>query len=305
MKVVEITGSQNNESPPEESLEELLEKAWALRQANFPPEIEINHPQKTTVISVTGHQCALNCAHCGRHYLEGMLTLEEGERRHRLEGNKSFLISGGSTGEGKVPFYQHLDRLRQLKRQGRLNFHVGLVDEEEARALAGLADAVSFDFVVDDASIQEVFGLKRRGEDYLRSYQLLRRYTPRVIPHLLVGLYRGQIAGEYRALGYLRELGATDLVFIVFRPTPGTRYAELPPPPPAEVARLLATARLWFPTTPITLGCMRPGGTYRMELDELALRAGVNKIVNPAPELATLAAARGLRVFTGDECCVL
>ncbi|MCL4426392.1 MAG: radical SAM protein [Firmicutes bacterium] len=285
-------------------LTELLEKAWALRQANFPPEIEMNHPHKTTVISVTGQKCSLNCAHCGHHYLEGMMNIEEGRRWHQEKENASFLISGGSTKEGKVPFYQYLEEIRRLKGLGRLNLHVGLVDDYEAKLLGDLADTVSFDFVVDDQSIREVFGLNRSGEDYLRSYQLLRKYT-RVTPHILVGLHQGRIAGEYRALAALREVGAQTLVFIVFRPTPGTRYALVAPPPPEEVASLLATARIMFPATPVILGCLRPGGSYRLKLDGLALRAGVNKIVNPAPELADLARTMGLTVIGGDECCVL
>ena len=74
--------------------------------------------------------------------------------------------------------------------------------------------------------------------------------------------------------------------FIVFRPTPDTALERSSPPPLEEVARGLATARAAFPQTPLYLGCLRPGGVYRDKRDCLALRAGINKIVQPAPAAA-------------------
>jgi len=50
---------------------------------------------------------------------------------------------------------------------------------------------------------------------------------------------------------------------------------------------------------------MRPGGEYRSRLDALAVRAGVNGIVQPAPAARRLAASLGLEAVPGDECCVL
>jgi uncharacterized radical SAM superfamily protein len=67
----------------------------------------------------------------------------------------------------------------------------------------------------------------------------------------------------------------------------------------------MLAARRKLPDTPIHLGCMRPGGRYRRELDPLAVRAGVNKIVNPAPAAVQLAAEFGLSVRWENECCVI
>jgi len=162
---------------------------------------------------------------------------------------------------------------------------------------------VSFDLVGDDETIQEVYGLDRTVQDYVDTYRLIRRYA-RTLPHITIGLRGGALGHERPALELLRELGADGLVFLVLIPTPGTRYADRQPPPPAAVADLLAETRLRFPALPIHLGCMRPRGAYRDELDPLAVRAGVNVMVSPARPARRLAAELGLVAREMRECCV-
>jgi len=287
------------------ALEDLLEEAWQVRQVHFSPLLGADDPRGTRSISLTGSGCALKCAHCGRHYLEAMLPIAGlSPRDPRLEGASSLLISGGCDREGRVPFMPHLEEVRALRPGRRLNWHVGLVGEEEVAALEGLADVVSFDLVGDNDTIAEVYGLKATVEDYRRTYRLLRRAFP-VVPHITIGLRGGRLSGERSALRLLQEEGAEAIVFLVLIPTPGTRYAHCTPPPLREVAGLLAEARLAFPTIPLLLGCMRPGGAYRRALDSLAVRAGINRIVKPHPAALELAARLGLQVEAGQECCVL
>jgi uncharacterized radical SAM superfamily protein len=219
-------------------------------------------------------------------------------------GKASCLISGGCDGRGRVPVTAHLQRIAELRRGRLLNWHVGLIDEGEMRAIAPYVDVISFDWVGDDQTIREVYGLNCSAEDYARTYAMLRRYA-RVVPHLTLGLRGGQFSGEYAALDRIQAVGADALVLLVLIPTPATRYAQCQPPALAEVASFVRTARLRLPDTPIYLGCMRPGGHYRRELDTLALRAGVNKIVNPAPSAVQLAAELGLSVQWENECCVI
>jgi len=217
---------------------------------------------------------------------------------------RSALISGGCTVEGKVPFIQQLEFLRKLKEDVRLNFHVGLLDGEEILLLKDLADVVSFDFVADSETIQEVYGLSRGLEDYSRVYQALREVVP-VMPHLTLGLRGGQWGGEEKALDALEALGVEGLIFNVFIPTPGTRYAQKSPLPVEEVIRFLAKARIRFPEIPLALGCMRPKGRYRQILDEAAVALGLNRLVMPTPGARRLADELGLRVIRGEECCAL
>jgi uncharacterized radical SAM superfamily protein len=199
---------------------------------------------------------------------------------------------------------EHLEDVTKL-RQGRImNWHVGLIGETEAQAIAPYVDVVSFDLVGDDETIREVYGLHATVEDYVQTYELLRSYAT-VVPHVTVGLRAGRLSGEYRALEILEGVGLDGLTFIVLIPTPGTRFAACDPPPPEQVAELLVEARLRFPSVPIHLGCMRPRGAYRDRLDPLAVEAGVNVIVSPAKTAVALADELGLMIDKGSECCAV
>jgi uncharacterized radical SAM superfamily protein len=279
---------------------------WAGRRTRgdfIPDRVEFISPRLTLPVSVTGKECALNCAHCGGHYLQGMVGLEEALGR-RGEGVKSFLVSGGCNPEGRVPHRERWAELEALALRGSLNFHPGLVGAADAAAIGGIARVVSFDFVVDRAVIEEVYGLQASPDDYIRSYRYLRRHC-RVVPHICIGIMGGRIESEYRALKILRREGAEAISFIVFRPTPGTAFAGAAPPSPEETAAVLAEARVLFPRTPLYLGCMRPGGRHREELDCLALGIGINKIVRATAAARRLAVKMRLKVNYGKECCAL
>jgi lipoyl synthase len=286
-----------------EALDQLALVGWEVRERNFPPVLRCNYPHKTMAISVTGDQCQLNCAHCGGHYLKQMKSLADISAAGDLQ-NPSCLISGGCTKAGKVPVVEHAATLKELKQGRKFNMHVGLVEEAELETIAQMADCVSFDFVGDDATIHDVFGINRTVDDYIRCYQSLRSKVP-VMPHICIGLHGGKIQGEYRAIELLKELGTDGLTFIIFTPTRGSRYAQCAPPSIDEVVKLLVYAREIFPNTPIHLGCMRPGARYRNELDRWAVRAGINTIVNPTPAAVSLAQQLGLQVERGEECCSL
>ena len=281
-------------------LTEKLERAWSVRKANFPDEITWSYPLDTAVLSLTGAQCALDCAHCGGHYLGGMRPVWEAEP----DGSSSCLISGGCDLAGRVPVLAHLDRVRAWREGRQMNWHVGFVSEAEMEAIAPLVDVVSFDFVGDDATIHEVYGLDRTVSDYVQTYSLLRRYA-RTLPHVTIGLRGGVLGHEMPAFEVLQELGADGVVILVFIPTAGTRYAKRQPPAVEEVADLLAEARLRFPKVPLYLGCMRPKGSYRDELDPLAVRAGFNVVVSPSRPARKAAEDLGLAARRLRECCVL
>jgi hypothetical protein len=282
------------------NLDEKLDRAWQVRRANFPDEITWSYPLDTAVLSLTGQQCALDCAHCGGHYLSGMRPIWETEP----DGSTSCLISGGCDPSGRVPVLAHLDKVRRWRAGRTMNWHVGFVTEDEMDTIAPLVDTVSFDFVGDDSTIREVYGTERTVQDYIDTYRLLRRYA-RTLPHVTVGLRGGELGHELPALELLHELGADGLVLLVFMPTPGTRYAGRLPPEPDLVAGLIAEARMRFARVPLYLGCMRPKGSYRDQLDPLAVRAGINVIVSPSRPARQTAAQLGLSARKMRECCVL
>lgn len=285
-------------------LQRQLEEAWGVRQANFDSEIAFARPSGTLPVSLTGSDCELDCAHCGGHYLRHMVGLSTALSR-APQDRQSYLVSGGCVAStGQVPFMEHLDELSALRRRGRLNFHVGLVGDREAQALAGLADVVSFDLVGDDRTIREVLNLDRSVADYERTLHALQHHV-KVVPHILVGLAGGQIRGEMTAVRIAARAGCDALVFIVLIPTPGTDFADKTPPHPHAVAELLAASRQLMPRAALGLGCMRPAGAYRRVLDPLAVRAGLQSVVMPAPEAVVAARELGLKAVYTTECCVL
>jgi uncharacterized radical SAM superfamily protein len=280
-------------------LESQLDAAWRVRQAHHPPSITFAYPLDTALVSLTGARCELGCAHCGGHYLQHMQPIEAAQ----VEGATSVLVSGGCDALGRVPVVEHLDEVRALKPGRRLNWHVGLIDEHAMQAIAPYVDVISFDVVGDQETIREVYGLEATPAGYAATYRVLRRYA-RVVPHITAGLRCGALGHERPAMDLLADIGLDALVFIVFMPTPGTRYAACSPPDVEAVAALLAEARLRFPEVPIQLGCMRPRLGYRARLDPLAVRAGVNAIVSPSREGRAAAGERGLEVVETRECCV-
>lgn len=285
-------------------MEELISRAWGVRKANFKDEVEFDFPAKTKAISVTGPSCGLKCAHCDGHYLEKMVPITDWQKGLG-DDTTSCLISGGCDEKGKVPIAKYLPLIKNIRDTKRkTNLHVGLLEEHEIDEVCQVADVISFDFVGDNETIKEVYGLDKSVEDYIHVYTKLRAKV-KVLPHICIGLRGGQISGEYKALEILKELGTDGLTFIVFAPTHGTQYAVKEPPQLDEVARILCHARLEFPNLPIHLGCMRPKGKYRSQLDQLALRCGVNKLVQPTSGAINLADELGLAVKRGEECCVL
>jgi len=277
-----------------------FEHAWRVRAANFPPVIGADYPLKTLVVSLTGDRCELDCAHCGGHYLRHMVPVWDADP----QGATSCLISGGSDRAGRVPVMSHLDLVERLRPGRIMNWHVGLIRKAEFEAISHHVDIISFDFVGDDETIAEVYGLDAQAGDYAATYELLRGYAT-VVPHITVGLRGGSISHEYGALDTLEKLGVDGLVFLVLVPTRGTRYADCRPPAVENVAELFVEARVRFPAAPIHLGCMRPRGEYRERLDQLAVLAGVNVIVNPSAGALSLAREMGLTVDRREECCAV
>lgn len=286
------------------NLEELMSKAWQIRKDNFPASIYFAYPNNTTPITLTGKSCDLDCAHCGGHYLEHMVDMSEAEEVLKKRGSSSCLLSGGCDHKGTVPLAEQIKFLEKLKRGYRLNSHLGLASQEEIDEVSKHVDVVSFDFVTDQETIQEVYNLPHTAQDYIDCYQALREKTT-VFPHICIGLKGGEIKGEYQTLDILEKIGADALVFIVFIPTKGTTYQDRQPPALEEVGKVLAAARIKFPKIPIYLGCMRPKGRYRGELDLLAVKCGVNKIVIPAPPAVRYVEDLGWEIVKGQECCVL
>ena len=75
------------------------------------------------------------------------------------------------------------------------------------------------------------------------------------------------------------------------------------PPEPLSIARVISAARVIFPKTPIVLGCMRPKGSTRGEIDVLALKAGVDAIAFPSEQAVDFVNTSGLKALFTSYCC--
>lgn len=310
-----------------QSWEELQAAAWAVRQQYHPPAVlfavpgvkryETEHYRNTShrfaSISLTGEQCALQCEHCRGQLLKGMIpactpqALVALGRRLVEQGCEGVLISGGAGRDGRVPLKPYLEAIARLKEWGlRVVVHTGLPDRETAEGLkAARVDQVLFDFVGDAETLREVLHLERSPEDYADALALLRELGIPVAPHIVIGLYFGQLRGELAALEAVSRIGADVLVLVVLRPLPHTPMADLPGVGPEAVGRLVAVARLLNPTTPLALGCARPAGPAGVEIEERALLAGVNRIAYPHPVTIHRASERELDFLFAESCCTL
>ncbi|MBO3803657.1 MAG: radical SAM protein [Candidatus Brockarchaeota archaeon] len=257
-------------------------------------KIEFVYPTKTAEVSVTGKECALRCPHCNAVYLRNL------DRK----GAKSCLVTGGCNRDGEVPLVEHLGTLRTLSRRYKLVVHTGLIREESVKAISPFVHVASFNLLCDDDTIREVYGLEKSVDDYVESYRALRRHV-RVVPHVTIGLKKGKVAGERKAIEVLDSLGADAVVFNILIPTPGTPYASLEPPSLSEVAGILKEAKEKLRKTSIFLGCMRPKGEYRKRIDLIAVQLGIDRIVVPSRNAVRFAEENGFKVARREECCAI
>ncbi len=122
---------------------------------------------------------------------------------------------------------------------------------------------------------------------------------------MVCGLHYGRFLGEYRALEMIARYPVSTLIVVVLVPLVGTPMAHLPPPPVEDVVAFFAAARAAMPATKVNLGCARPLGTMKRELDEAAIDHGLNGIAYPADGAIAYARSRGLEPKLYEYCCSL
>jgi uncharacterized radical SAM superfamily protein len=269
-------------------------------------------PNNFPTISVTGKGCALKCKHCGGKVLETMYSATTPEKlfalcsRLKSEGASGCLVSGGCLPNGSVPLENFVDAIGRIKRDFGLTIfvHTGIIDFFMAKRLkeAGV-DAALIDIIGSDETIREIYNLKITTKDYENSLKALSDAGIAFVPHVIVGLHYGRLKGELPALEIISKHKPSAVVIIAFMPIRGTEMEKVEPPKPIEIARVIATARLIFPKTPIVLGCMRPKGKHRVETDVLALKAGVDGIAFPTEEAIKFAESQGNKIFFSSFCC--
>ena len=310
----------------EEEFKELLKKAQNVRRKNLGRKIHFYAPSfmyyKTSyyqssptdfpTISVTGKSCALKCKHCDGKVLNTMYSVTTPEKLFelcmQLKRSRALgcLISGGCLPDGSVPIGKFIHIIEEIKRELGLTVivHTGIIDFNTAEKLrdAGV-DATLIDIIGSDETIREIYRLNVTVKAYEDSLKALHEAGVAFVPHVIVGLHYGKLKGELYALQMISKYQPSALVIIAFMPIHRTEMEKVAPPKPTEIAKVIATARLMFPQTPIALGCMRPKGKHRIQTDILAMKAGVNAIAFPTEEAITFARKRRDEITFSSLCC--
>lgn len=304
-----------------------LTDGFAIRRANFPDVIELYAPglkrwetsewkpanaRRFLPVSVTGSACALQCEHCRAKVLDGMVSVGAGEdlfdlaRRLRGLGSEGLLVSGGSTRAGGVPLIPHLRHVPRIREElgMRVIVHSGVVSPALAAALADAGvDGVMLDVIGADETIRDVYHLDLTVEDFEHSLALLAERGLQIIPHVVLGLHFGRFLGEHRALEIVARHPVSTLILVVLVPLVGTPMAQVPPPPLEDVVDFFGVARAAMPATKVNLGCARPLGDMKVELDRAAVDHGLNGIAYPAEGIVAYARSRGLEPKFYEYCC--
>ena len=263
-------------------------------------------------ISITGTSCALNCKHCEGKVLQTMLpatnprTLFALAKKLEHNGALGCLVSGGCFSDGSVPLKPFIPIIKKIKQELGLTVfvHTGIIDAATAQRLkAAGVDAALIDIIGSEETITKIGNLNSKVKDYANSLRVLQEADLNYVPHVIVGLDNGKLKGEFDALNMIAANEPSAIVVIALMPIHGTAMANVKPPNPSDIVRVVACARLMFPKTPLVLGCMRPKGKLRDKTDVLALKAGVNAIAFPSEKAIKYAQEQGHELIFSSFCC--
>ena len=310
-----------------ETVDYAVENPFEIREENFPNEITFYGPglkphitsefsgslKEFISISVTGNNCALNCEHCNTKMLDSMLDLPSFDgslfdmaKNLHEKGAKGILVSGGSNIRNQVPLLPHMDDMKRIRKELEMviRVHPGLPDEETCAALADVdVDGVMLDIIGDQETISDVYHLDATPVDYEAVLERLDRHGIPAIPHIVLGHHFGKMNGEWTALDMIKKYPPKTLVLVILLPLTGTGMQGVVLPSVDEIGDFFETARLALPTTPILLGCARPLGAVKLEIDQLAIDTGLNGIAFPSEGIVAYASEKGLNPSFVNACC--
>ena len=295
-------------------IEKLATESREIANENFGKKIEFYFSTFPN-ISLTGTSCNLSCKHCNKKFLERMIPATTPKKLIKIckqldqNGVVGCLLSGGSREDGTVPLDRFADAIAQIKKETNLVLmaHTGPLNREQVKVItkAGL-DGALVDVIGTKGTIKEVYGINlshKHFEKTLRAFE--EAGIPNLSPHVIVGLHYGKLYGEFKALEMISEITPTNIVIVALIPTQGTSFEKVAAPSPEDIATIIAHARKIFPTTTIALGCVRPGVDLA-KIDELSIKAGVNKIAVPSSHAIEVAKSLDLKIKIFDSmlCCV-
>lgn len=264
-------------------------------------------------VSITGGECALACDHCKAKILEPMIPARTPETLWRVvneqiaAGAQGMLLTGGSNRNNEVEYDAYYPVVRRIKDTFpafRIALHTALVDERIAGNMeeAGI-DAAMMDVIGAQDTISQVYHLKRGVADFERALQCLTATSMKVVPHIVIGLHYGRLLGEWEALEIVARHRPAALVLVVVMPFYAPAQRPFVTPDARQVGRFFMDARRRLPDLPLLLGCARPPGRIKAEIDSYAVMAGLNGIAHPADGVVELAVRLGRDVRVTPACC--
>jgi len=264
-------------------------------------------------VSITGGDCKLQCDHCKAKILEPMIPARSPDDLWRVvngvvaDGGQGMLLTGGSNHRNEVeygPYYSTIRRIKDEFPAFKIAMHTALVDDDVARSMeqAGI-DAAMMDVIGSQETITQVYHLKRTVDDFEATLESLVKTKMKVVPHIVIGLHYGKLLGEWNALEMIKRHLPAAVVLVVVMPQYAPAKRPFVTPDPVETGRFFLDARAALPTLPLLLGCARPSGMVKMQLDAYAVMAGVSGIAHPSDGMVELAARLGRRVAVTPSCC--
>ena len=320
---------QNIFNLPEGELGPLFEKAYSVSRAKFSNKMafyapgmvhyetefhDATDPYRFPSISVTGKGCSLNCEHCSASLLDPMIPATTPDALWSVfndikeKGGSGCLISGGATPKGDTPLMEFIPTIKRAKEDLNLDIvvHTGVVYPETAKALgeAGI-DGAMFDVIGSDETLRQIYHLDESADIFDKSMSYLEDYGVPYMPHIIAGLHFGELIGEEEAIKMIAKHEPNSVVVVAFMPLDRTPMQDVTPASPIDIARVILATRLAIPEKPLILGCARPLGAHRRQMDKLAIDAGVNGIAYPSDEGYEYAEEKGFKLSFADQCCSL
>ena len=258
-------------------------------------------------ISITGKVCDLMCKHCKGKLLESMIPVHTPEELVSVgedlieKGMFGALLSGGCDVKGKVPFDGFGEAIRRISDRLFLSAHTGIVvDKNVMQSLAG-AGVKQFlvDVVGDQRTLGEVYGITQKGA-MGRTLEALFSTGVEVVPHLIVGIYGGEIRGEWEAVRMMEGFYPAKVCVVVLMPDVSGWGRE---PELLDVKRVIGYLLERLPEADVSLGCARPRGRYRFELERFVIQNGIRRIALFSDTALRTAEEMGLAVKFHPTCC--
>lgn len=296
-------------------------ESWNLSRSNHGSTLTVYSPGmfvyngirgKYQAVSITTRNCSLSCEHCKGVLLQSMPELNSPDAllnfalNAQKRGDTGILLTGGCDENGFLPWKRFIGAILEIKKRTSLkvSIHPGQVDKKTALDLktAGVDQAL-VDVIGSEKTAQDVYHLKGGVDSVLKTMDALSHAEIEMAPHIIMGLHFGEILGEYQALEIMKNYHIKKYVVVVLNPLKQTPMENVVPPPPDEIGRFLVKARREMPQSLASLGCARPRGKYRLAVDMLAVKAGVNSIALASDKAVELALNMGLEVKYESSCC--